>query len=785
MSSLIQGYEYDIFISYRQKDNEYDGWVTEFVNNLKRELHATFKEDISIYFDANPIDGLLETHIVDESLVKKLKCLILIPVISQTYCDPQSFAWQHEFCAFNKLAKEAQFGRDICLAGGNVASRILPVKIHDLDEEDKTLLENELGGVLRSVDFIYKSAGVNRPLNPSDNPDKNLNKTYYRDQINKVANAVKEIITAIKKQSQQDKVVINEVVKTESTHSRSLKPIILIGSLLVLALIILVYFFIPKVSISSEKVDKSIAVLPFKLLSDEPDKQYLADGVMDAILLHLQKFKDLRVMSRTSVEQYVGTKKTSHVIGQELDVAYLLEGSFQKSGDNVRLIVQLIQTNKKESHAWANEYDKNWKDIFYVQTEVAQAIAGELHTIITPKEKELIKKVPTADLTAYDLYLKANDYQKEYKKTRDLSSYQRAVNLYKAALGIDSAFGKAYTGLASTYYERYQWENYLKKNFLDTCNVLVNKALSIDDQLDEAYYLKGQYYRENGHIEEALDNFDKAIKINPNYYLAYSSKMYILILGIQDYVKGIDNYNKALNLISGYERPPLLRGLGTIYYWIGFKEKAKYYSQEALALDSNKVENLAFLSLLEFSYENFEEAFKLAKKANEIDSSYPIHLIIYSVPSGHNNEAYLHAKKLVENSQKSGNFNLLQYYRIGYAFWQIGKKKEAEYYFNQQIKYSEESIKLGRWIAQWKAADYDLAATYTFLGDKVKAYHYLDEFDKLNFYPLWWISLIKHDPLFASIRNEERFQKILQNMEAKYQVEHERVRKWLEEQDNL
>ena len=89
------------------------------------------------------------------------------------------------------MAKEDQFGRDIRLAGGNVASRILPVKIHDLDAEDKTLLENELGGVLRAIEFIFKSSGVNRPLKPSDNPDKNLNKTYYRDQINKVANCSK------------------------------------------------------------------------------------------------------------------------------------------------------------------------------------------------------------------------------------------------------------------------------------------------------------------------------------------------------------------------------------------------------------------------------------------------------------------------------------------------------------------------------------------------------------------------------------------------------------------
>ena len=99
MGSLVSGYEYDIFISYRHKDNKRDGWVTKFVNNLKVELESTFKEEISVYFDINPHDGLLETHNVDASLKEKLKCLVFIPIISQTYRDPKSFAWAHEFCA--------------------------------------------------------------------------------------------------------------------------------------------------------------------------------------------------------------------------------------------------------------------------------------------------------------------------------------------------------------------------------------------------------------------------------------------------------------------------------------------------------------------------------------------------------------------------------------------------------------------------------------------------------------------------------------------------------------
>lgn len=117
----------------------------------------------------------METHNVDKSLEDKLKCLIFIPIISQTYCDPKSFAWQHEFCAFNKLAKEDGLGRDVKLASGNVTSRILPVKIHDLDSEDTELPENELGEVLRGIEFIYKEAG------DKQNAYRNLH--IYNDKI--------------------------------------------------------------------------------------------------------------------------------------------------------------------------------------------------------------------------------------------------------------------------------------------------------------------------------------------------------------------------------------------------------------------------------------------------------------------------------------------------------------------------------------------------------------------------------------------------------------------------
>src|SRR5512137_888523 len=224
MSSIIEGYNYDIFISYRQKDNKGDHWVSEFVEALKTELESTFKEDISVYFDINPHDGLLETHDVDASLKDKLKCLIFIPIISRTYCDPKSFAWEHEFKAFVELTSKDQYGLKVKLPNGNVASRALPIRIHDLDTDDVKLFEGVTGGVMRTLDFVFKTAsGVNRPLkSKEDHPGDNLNKTYYQDQINKVALAIKEIILGLKaepvpvvKEKIQNRVTFDEAVIEE------------------------------------------------------------------------------------------------------------------------------------------------------------------------------------------------------------------------------------------------------------------------------------------------------------------------------------------------------------------------------------------------------------------------------------------------------------------------------------------------------------------------------------------------------------------------------------------
>ncbi len=463
MPSLIPGFEYDIFISYRQNDNR-SGWVTEFAENLNEELAATVKERLSVYVDYNPHDGLLETHNVDKSLEGKLKCLIFIPIISQTYCDPKCFAWQHEFITFNEGAKNDAIGRDIKLANKNVASRILPLKIHDLDQEDKALLENELGGAIRSVKFIYKSAGVNRPLTPHDNPDKNLNKTFYRDQINKVANAIKEIIYAIK---YPDRI-------SESSARRETEPAAVIPA--------------PEGKALAPVVgENSIAVLPFVSLTQDTSQDYFADGIMENILIQLAGLRHLRVISRTSVMRYKKTTKSAPEIAAELGVKFILEGSAQSHGNKVRIHVQLIDA-QSDTHVWGKVFVESLDDIFTIQNTVAEIVARELNASLLPKENEKLKEIPTRNIKAYDLFLKGRHAFNQW----NVEGYRNAEKYFKQALDHDPDFAQAYSYLASTYSALMSWNGDLSpEESLTKINLYLPEALkrgaSDNDYLTKAF----------------------------------------------------------------------------------------------------------------------------------------------------------------------------------------------------------------------------------------------------------------------------------------------------------
>jgi hypothetical protein len=347
MAGLLKGFSYDIFISYRQKDNKYDGWVTEFVDNLNKELEATFKEEISVYFDINPHDGLLETHDVDATLKGKLKCLIFIPIISRTYCDPKSFAWEREFKAFVEQASQDQFGLKVKLPNGNVASRVLPISIYNLDKTDIKLCESVLGGALRGVEFIYSEPGVNRPLKPDDDEKINLYKTKYRNQINKVGNAIKEIIQGLSEPAIVDKTkdqleeTIKKEVGQEGSKTQIRMPLrdgksklLLTISVIVLLVIITILIypkFLKRINSEAETSSKdkmSIVVNRFDNKTGDASLDSWKDILPDLVKSYFTEEKEILITN-------------SHP-------DFNVTGSYQKIKDKTLIILNLTKTKSDE-----------------------------------------------------------------------------------------------------------------------------------------------------------------------------------------------------------------------------------------------------------------------------------------------------------------------------------------------------------------------------------------------------------------------------------------------------
>ena len=518
MASLIPGYEYDIFISYRQKDNKGDRWVTEFIRALKTELEATFKEDVSIYFDENAHDGLLETYNVNKSLEGKLKCLIFIPILSQTYCDAKSYAWNNEFLAFNKNASTDSFELDVRLPNGNVASRVLPVRIHEIDVADQMMLEHELHGQLRSIDFIYHAAGVNRPLRPDDDKVRdNEYKTVYRNQINKVANAVKQIINALINHDQPAGAIPKRNFSVTSEKAKSKQSKVLTLSFILLLLLVFGYFlFNARTSVSSAPLDKSIAVLPFENMSNDPGQEYFSDGMMEEIINQLAKVKELQVTSRTSSMKYKGSKAVHtgslKEIARELGVTKIVEGSVRTSGNQMRIAVQLIDA-QRDKHLWSETFDKprDVNSIFAIQTEIALRIAKELKTMLKPGEEEALQQIPTRNLEAYQLYLRA----RQAAQDREMESILESISLIQKALELDPDFIVAKCALANSYLLYKDWGYPNSDGFYEEAQKLAQEVIAKDPQQALAYSVLSSVDLGLGNFKEFRVNLDHAVENDP------------------------------------------------------------------------------------------------------------------------------------------------------------------------------------------------------------------------------------------------------------------------------
>jgi TolB-like protein/Flp pilus assembly protein TadD len=319
----------------------------------------------------------------------------------------------------------------------------------------------------------------------------------------------------------------------------------------------------------------SVAVLPFENASGSKEDETFSDGITEDISTQLSKIRELEVKSQTSMKKYKNSPKGIKEIGQEMGVASILEGSVRRADNQLRITTRLVDT-AKDRQIWAESYDKELKEIFSIQSDIALRIAAALRAKLTPAEKERIEKKPTENQKAYEFYLKGREYYYLYRKEDN----EQAIELYKKALELDPNYALAYAGLADAYYQR--WGRFsFPTAWLDECITTGQKAVALDPNLAEAYKALATGYMGKGWIRKSIEMSQKAVDLNPSSYLALSMAGYSYEVA-GEYDKALPLAKKAM-AVSPAMAPPYST-IGDCYFGLDDCQKAEEWLKKSLEL---------------------------------------------------------------------------------------------------------------------------------------------------------------------------------------------------------
>jgi len=282
-----------------------------------------------------------------------------------------------------------------------------------------------------------------------------------------------------------------------------------------------------EVATGSSIPQKSIAVLPFENLSDDKNAAYFADGIQDEILTKLASIADLKVISRTSTAKYKSKPEDLKTVSQQLGVATVLEGSVQKAADKVRVNVQLIDA-RADSHLWAKSYDREMKDVFAVESEVAQEIADSLQAKLSPAEASTLATAPTKDTAAYDLFLKGEYEERLANSSLKAESFDQAAAWYQQAIARDPKFALAMARLVQNRIQRHWFIEQMSEGELAQLRSMAEQAVALAPNLAQVHVALGQfYYHGYRQYEHALAEFERALQLQPNSSTALEYSGYV------------------------------------------------------------------------------------------------------------------------------------------------------------------------------------------------------------------------------------------------------------------
>ncbi len=280
-------------------------------------------------------------------------------------------------------------------------------------------------------------------------------------------------------------------------------------------------------AVGSSIPQKSIAVLPFENLSDDKGAAYFADGIQDEILTKLASIADLKVISRTSTAKYKSKPEDLRTVSQQLGVATVLEGSVQKAADKVRVNVQLIDA-RADSHLWAKSYDRDMKDVFAVESEVAQEIADSLQAKLSPAEANTLATAPTKDAAAYDLFLKGEYEERLADSSLKAESFDQAAAWYRQAIARDPNFALAIARLVQNRIARHWFIEQMSEAELTQVRSMAEQAVALAPNLAQVHVALGQfYYHGYRQYQQALAEFERALQLQPNASAALEYSGYV------------------------------------------------------------------------------------------------------------------------------------------------------------------------------------------------------------------------------------------------------------------
>src|SRR5438477_769751 len=456
--------------------------------------------------------------------------------------------------------------------------------------------------------------------------------------------------------------------------------------------------------------EKSIAVLPFENRSEDKANAYFAEGVQDEILTRLSKIADLKVTSRTSTQHYKSVPENLAEIAKQLGVAHILEGSVQKSGDAVRVNVQLIKADN-DSQVWAETFDRKLTDIFSVESDVAKAIADQLRANITRQEEQVIAAKPTKNIEAYDAYLRGRYFWN--KRTSD--GIKHAIEHFQQSIARDPDFALGHAGLADSYIALTFYNFAAPHETMPKAKESAIKALALDDPLAEAHAsLAHILMNYDWNWAAAEKEFKRSIELKPDYATAHEWYAIHYLTATGRFEEAVQEMKRALEL----EPASLVMNtfMGATLYYAGRYDEAIDQCRRTIEMDPNFAVAHWHLGLAYEQKQALDAATEEFKKAISLSGGSPLMKAALV-------RAYAKSQKTHEANEMLNELN------------ELAKRQYA--------------------------SAYEIAAIYVELGNNEEAFQLLEKaYSEHSFH----LANLNVCPQFKSVRSDPRFQDLVQRV---------------------